>query len=323
MRAALYRTMGSSKVLSVEEIETPEPGPGEVRARISCSGVNPIDWKRRSDTPVPPSDLFQVPNFDGSGVIDAVGAGVTSYRPGDRVWLYLAAADNRYGTAAEYSVVRSERAVLLPDNASDQLGASLGAPALTAAYCLGGNADALSGASVLIAGGAGAVGHFAIELAKQAGAQVVTTVSSEEKAVLARAAGADLVVDYRDARAAAEIRSFAPRIDRIVEVALGANLDLDMSISTQGTVIVVYSTDDSEPAIPTLRLMIANVTVEYVLLYTAPKLKLAAAVAWTSAAVKAGALSELPAHRFSLDEVAAAHDAVERHAVGKVFVMPG
>jgi NADPH2:quinone reductase len=96
-----------------------------------------------------------------------------------------------------------------------------------------------------------------------------------------------------------------------------------MSISTQGTVIVVYSTDDSEPAIPTLRLMIANVTVEYVLLYTAPKLKLAAAVAWTSAAVKAGALSELPAHRFSLDEVAAAHDAVERHAVGKVFVMPG
>jgi NADPH2:quinone reductase len=324
MKAALYRETGdASTVLSVEEIDTPEPGPGEVRVRITCSGVNPTDWKSRAGATGANPEGFQVPHHDGSGTIDAIGEGVSGRRPGDRVWLYLAAFNNRYGTAAQYSVVPAERTVPLPDDASDELGACLGVPALTAAHCLGGHPGALAGANVLVAGGAGAVGHYAIELAKQAGARVATTVSSEEKAELAMAAGADLVVNYRQPGAIGHLRSFAGRVDRIVEVALGANLDLDLSVSGPGTVIAVYANEPTDPVIPTRRLMVANTAIQYVLLYGVPSDQIAAAVRWTSDALAAGSLSALPVQRFSLDDIAAAHDAVEHHAVGKVVVLPG
>jgi NADPH2:quinone reductase len=322
MKAAVYREAGPSTVLSVEEIATPEPRPGEVRVRIVCSGVNPTDWKTRSGaTGSGPRD-FQVPHQDGAGVIDALGEGVTGLSVGQRVWLYLAAFRNQYGTAAEYAVVPAERAVPLPDGATDELGACLGVPALTAAHCLGGAKSALAGTDVLVAGGAGAVGHYAIELAKHAGARVVTTVSSDEKERLARAAGADLVVNYREPGAPEAVKSFAPRVNRIVEVALGANLDLDLAVCGPGTVIAVYANEPDDPVLPTRRLMAANATLHYVLLYTVPAPELAAAVAWTEEALAAGALSALPAHRYTLDEVGAAQDAVEHNAVGKVLVFP-
>ena len=322
MKAAVYRETGASEVLSVEEIETPHPGPGQVRVRVAFSGVNPTDWKSRAGATGGRPQDFQVPHHDGSGVIDAIGEGVTARHVGERVWVYLAAAGNRYGTAAEYCVVPVERTVPLPDNASDELGASLGVPAVTAALCLGRDPRPLSGASVLVAGGAGAVGHFAIELAKQAGARVVTTVSSESKAELARAAGADLVANYRQPEATDLVKSFASPVDRVIEVALGANLDLDLAVSGPGTVIVVYASEDRDPVLPTRRFMTANAALQFVLLYTVPKPELAEAVAWTSNALAAGALSELPVHRYSLDDVAAAQDAVEHHALGKVLVVP-
>ena len=322
MRAAIYRQTGDSSVLSVEEIPTPEPGPGEVRVRITHSGVNPTDWKTRSGmtggAPLEP----QVPHQDGAGVIDAVGEGVGVDRVGQRVWLYLAAFQNRWGTAAQYSVVPAERAVPLPDAASGELGASLGVPAVTAAHCLGGDPDRLSGTTVLVTGGAGAVGHYAIELAKHAGARVVTTVSSPEKAELARDAGADLVVDYRQPGFVEEVERFSPTVDRVVEVALGANLDLDLTVSRPGSEIVTYATESADPVLPTRRLMAANVTIRYVLLYGAPRQELADAVRWVDRAVRDSALSLLPLHRFPLDEVAAAQDAVEHGAVGKVLVLP-
>ena len=322
MRAAIYRQTGDSSVLSVEEIPTPEPGPGEVRVRITHSGVNPTDWKTRSGmTGGAPSEP-QVPHQDGAGVIDAVGEGVGVDRVGQRVWLYLAAFQNRWGTAAQYSVVPAERAVPLPDAASGELGASLGVPAVTAAHCLGGDPDRLSGTTVLVTGGAGAVGHYAIELAKHAGARVVTTVSSPEKAELARDAGADLVVDYRQPGFVEEVERFSPAIDRVVEVAIGANLDLDLAVSRPGTEIVTYATEAEDPVLPTRRLMAANVTIRYVLLYGVPRRELADAVRWVDRAVRDSALSLLPLHRFPLDEVAAAQDAVEHGAVGKVLVLP-
>jgi NADPH2:quinone reductase len=323
MRAAVYRRTGdAADVLSIEEIETPAPGPGQVRVRVSLSGVNPTDWKTRSGlTGSPPSGL-QVPHHDGAGVVDAVGAGVTDRSVGQRVWCYLAAAGNPYGTAAEYCVVPAERTVPLPDGASDELGACLGVPALTAAHCLGGRPGDLAEATVLVAGGAGAVGHFAIELAKHAGARVLATVSTEEKAALARAAGADLVFSYREPGAVERIRSAASRVDRIVEVALGANLDLDLAVSGYGTVIVVYASEASDPVVPTRRCMNANATLRYVLLYGVPAEEIAQAAAWTSAALAQGALSALPIHRFPLEEVAAAQDAVEAGALGKVVVVP-
>ncbi|MHB1554856.1 MAG: NADPH:quinone reductase [Acidimicrobiales bacterium] len=323
MRAAMYRETGDSSVLSVEEIPTPEPGPGDVRVHIACSGVNPTDWKARSGmTGAAPSEP-QVPHQDGAGVIDAVGEGVDDRRIGQRVWLYLAAFQNRWGTAAEYSVVRAERCVPLPDAASDELGACLGVPAVTAAHCLGGVPGRLSGATVLVTGGAGAVGHYAIELAKHAGARIVTTVSSAKKAELATAAGADLVVDYRQPGFVEEVQSFSPAVDRVVEVALGANLDLDLAVSRPGTEIVTYATDRTDPVLPTRRLMAANVAIRYVLLYGVPRQELVDAVSWVDRAIRDSALSLLPLHRFSLDEVAAAQDAVERGAVGKVLVLPG
>jgi NADPH2:quinone reductase len=213
--------------------------------------------------------------------------------------------------------------VPLPDTASDELGACLGVPAVTAAHCLGGHPEALAGAHLLVAGGAGAVGHFAIELAKQAGAWVVTTVSSEAKAELARAAGADLVVNYRQPGATELVKSFASRMDRILELALGANLDLDLAVSGPGTVIVVYAAEANDPVLATRRLMNANVTLHYVLVYGVSAAELAAAVAWTNGAAATGALSDLPVHLFPLDDVAAAQDAVERGVVGKVLVVPG
>ena len=323
MRAAMYRETGDSGVLSVEEIPTPEPGPGDVRVRIACSGVNPTDWKTRSGmTGAAPSEP-QVPHQDGAGVIDAVGEGVDDRRIGQRVWLYLAAFQNRWGTAAEYSVVPAERCVPLPDAASDELGACLGVPAVTAAHCLGGVPGRLSGATVLVTGGAGAVGHYAIELAKHAGARVVTTVSSAKKAELATAAGADLVVDYRQPGFVEAVQRFSPAVDRVVEVALGANLDLDLAVSHPGTEIVTYATERTDPVLPTRRLMAANVAIRYVLLYGVPRQELVDAVSWVDRAVRDSALSLLPLHRFSLDEVAAAQDAVERGAVGKVLVLPG
>lgn len=322
MRAAVYRRTGDSSVLAVEELDTPDPGPGEVRVKVACSGVNPTDWKSRSGLTGGEPDGWQVPHQDGAGTVDAVGEGVTDRHPGQRVWVWMAAFRNRYGTAAEWCVVPADRTRLLPDGASFELGASLGVPAVTAAHCLGGDPGALAGATVLVAGGAGAVGHSAIELAKHAGAQVAATASSEEKQLLARRAGADLVVDYRAADVADQVRAFAPQVDRIVELALGANLELDLAVSGPGTVIAVYANEAEDPVVPTRRMMMANATLHYVLLYGVPPGPLGAAVGWVAEAVAAGALTTLPLHRYPLDEVAAAQDAVQQAAVGKVLVVP-
>src|SRR5712691_7748092 len=167
MRAAMYDRHGpAGDVLRVEDIERPEPGPGEVRVRLQLSGVNPTDWKSRAGSTPRPIDGFQIPHHDGVGVIDEAGEGVDPGRAGQRVWLWLAAAGQRWGTAAEWTVVPERQAVPLPDSASAELGASLGVPAITAHRCLFADGP-VDGKTVLVAGGAGAVGHFAIELAKR------------------------------------------------------------------------------------------------------------------------------------------------------------
>jgi len=319
MKAAIYRRTGTSDVLEVREVPLPDPGPGWVRVKLELSGVNPTDWKSRSGATGSSPEDFQIPHHDGAGTIDALGEGVTGLAVGQRVWVYLAAAGNRYGTAAEHTVVPAGRAMPLPDGAPAELGACLGVPALTAAHCLGGSPRALSGANVLVAGGAGAVGHYAIELAKHAGARVAATVSSERKAALARAAGADVVVDYKSPDAIEQVKSFGA-IDRVVEVALAHNLELDLATVRTGATVVVYASEATSPVIPTRRLMSANLTVRWVLLYAVAPHELTAAVQWAQDALCAGALTALPTTVFPLDEVAAAQDAVEHGAVGKVLV---
>ncbi len=322
MRAASYDRYGpAAEVLEVRDVERPAPGPGEVLVRVALSGVNPTDWKSRGGSTPRPIDGFQIPHHDGAGVIEAVGEGVDPARAGQRVWLWLAAAGRRWGTAAEWSVVPEDQAVPLPDGASDELGASLGVPAMTAHWCVFADGP-VAGKTVLVAGGAGAVGHFAIELAARAGARVIATASGLEKAELARKAGAAHVVNYRDADAADQIRAAAGQTDRVIEVALGANLALDLAVARPGSMIVTYAAEPADPVLPVRACMTANLALRFILLYGVPRPALRRAAQDISAALAEGALTELPVHRFGLSDIVAAHQAVEAGALGKVLVAP-
>jgi NADPH:quinone reductase len=320
MLAAYYKRKGVARdVLVVDELERPEPGEGEVLVRVRLSGVNPTDWKARASRV--PEFPFQVPNQDGVGIVEGVGPGVEKARLGERVWLYFAARRRQWGTAAQWTVLPSEQAVPLPADASDELGASLGIPALTAHRCLFANGP-IRGRTVLVAGGAGAVGHAAIELARWAGAKVIATVSNDTKAELARVAGATVVVDYRRDDAKEIIRAVAPAgVDRVVEVSPTVNLALDLAVIAPNATIAAYATDGGDEAtLPLAPLMRENVTLRFVLVYTMPQDALYEAVAQVSDAVRDGALTTLPIHRYVLEAIAEAHDAVEGGAVGKVVV---
>ncbi|WP_433888973.1 NADPH:quinone reductase [Streptomyces sp. CA-111067] len=331
MRAITYSTPGGPEVLTLTERPVPEPAQGEVRVRIRVSGVNPTDWKsRRAGTQAP----TQVPNHDGSGVIDAVGPGVPETRVGERVWLYEAAHQRPDGTAQEYVALPERQAVSLPDHASFELGASLGVPAITAHRALtvaeGGPQrlapGALDGRVVLVAGGAGAVGNAAIQLARWAGATVISTVSSSAKGNLARAAGAEYVVDYKAGDAAAEIRRIAPDgVHIVVEVAPGANAALDVDVTANGAVVAFYANDKDDAPIPVRPSMAGNIRWQGLLLYTLPAEAKAHAIAAVTEALAADAIrvgpeAGLPLHRFPLERTAEAHEAVEKGAVGKVLV---
>jgi NADPH2:quinone reductase len=336
VRAIVYSENGGPDVLRLVERAVPEPGPGEVRVRVAISGVNPTDWKARrgSGADRPPFPEV-VPNQDGAGTIDGVGAGVDPGRLGERVWLWEAAWQRADGTAQEYVALPSGQAVRLPDGVSFELGASLGIPALTAHRCLTASElgpatlspGALEGRTVLVAGGAGAVGHAAIRLARWAGAQVIATVSSEAKAALARAAGAGLSVDYGRPDAADRIRARAPGgVDLVVEVAPSANAALDAAVLAPNGAVAAYASEaGGELALAVRELMTRNIRYQFVLVYTMPAAAKAAAVAAVSSAVAAGALAVgeeagLALHRFPLEQTAAAHAAVEDGVVGKVLI---
>ncbi|GAA4946479.1 NADPH:quinone reductase [Actinoplanes utahensis] len=339
MKTIIYRDNGGADVLELVDRETPKPAPGEVRVRLAVSGVNPTDWKTRSGATNPKQFAEVTPHLDGAGTIDAVGDGVAAGRVGQRVWVFMASAGRATGTAAECTVVPSELAVPLPDEASFDLGASLGVPAITAHRALTVAEDgprrlrpgALDGTMVLVAGGAGAVGHAAIQLARWAGATVISTVSGPEKARLATAAGAHHTVNYREEGAAARIREIAPDgVDIVVEVALGANLALDLAVLRVRGTIATYANDGGEPVELDVRQnMMLNTRFQFLVLYTVGPEALAAGAEDVAAAVADGALPVgeehgLPLIRFPLDRTADAHQAVENGAVGKVLVdIPG
>lgn len=335
MKAIIYRDNGGPDVLQLVDREVPAPGPREVRVRVAVSGVNPTDWKTRSGATNAKQFPEVTPHLDGAGVIDAVGDGVERSRVGQRVWLFMAAAGRPTGTAAEFTVVPADRAVPLADGADFALGASLGVPALTAHRALTVAEDgprrlrpgALDGAVVLAAGGAGAVGHATIQLARWAGATVISTVSGPAKARLATAAGAHHVINYREGDPAAAIRGLAPDgVDIVAEVALGANLALDLAVlRTRGT-ISTYANDGGKPVELDVRQnMMLNTRFQFLVLYTVGAEALAAGAEDVAAAVHDGALpvgeeNGLPLVRFPLDRTADAHRAVESGTVGKVLI---
>ena len=321
MRAALYRSFGEAReVFEIAEVERPEPARGEVLVRVVISAVNPTDWKaRRGSRPM--VHPFVIPNQDGAGVVEAVGEGVDRARVGERVWLYFAAAGRRFGTAAEYTVIPERRAVSLPDAVSFELGASMGVPALTAHRALTWDGP-IGGRSVLVTGGAGAVGHYAIELARHLGAAiVVTTVSGPHKAALADAAGADVVINYRTDDVVARVAEAVPGgVDRVVEVALGANIRTSGAVLAPHGTIVCYSQDSISPQLDVRALMFGNNSLRFMMLYDIADDAIDRAVESVAGALEAGALTELPSHRYPLDGIADAHDACEAGAVGKVLI---
>jgi NADPH2:quinone reductase len=336
MRAVIYANTGDASVLQVVDRPPERPAEGEVRIRVAVSGVNPTDWKSRTGAFGREAGEPTVPNHDGAGTVDAVGPGVTGIEAGDRVWVTLA-GDGRpgSGTAQEATVVPAERVFPLPDGADFELGASIGIPGVTAHRALTVAEDGpsrlasgtLQGRTVLVAGGAGAVGNAAIQLARWAGASVIATVSSDAKAELAGRAGAHHVVNYRDADAADQIRRAAPDgADVVVEVAAGANAELDLTVLRPRGTIAIYANDGGVPFAPDVRAnMGLNSRYQFVLLYTVGWERIADAAAAINQAIGDGAFrvgeeAGLPVHRFALGDTAAAHDAVEGGAVGKVLI---
>ena len=312
MRAAFYEKQGpAAEVLQLGEIDEREPGEGEVRVRLTRSGINPGDVKKRQawlDSPMAFDRI--VPHSDGAGVVDAVGPGVDPSRVGRRVWTYGAQSYRAFGTAAQSTVVPTDLAVDLPDAVTDAVGACLGIPGVTAHRAVFADGPVESKV-VLVHGVLGAVGSLAAHLARRGGATVIGTVRKDKDVDRVDAGVADVVVST-ESDAAQRIRAAAPDgVDRIVEVALSANIDLDSEIVADNAVIAVYGSPDARPTIPLWPLLFANVSIR--LLGSddfPPTAKIAAARDLSMAAAENPRL--IPSIReFPLEEIAAAHELVE------------
>lgn len=333
MRAVVYSENGPSSAMRLTERPVPKPGPGEVLVRLVRAGVNPTDWKVRAGLSATLATPEATPGQDGAGVVEGIGEGVTTHIVGQPVWLFMVQHGQAWGTAAEYVTVPAHKAVELAAGASYDLGASLGVPAMTAHRALTSGAvervapESFSGLTILVHGGAGAVGNAAIQLAVWAGATVITTVSSAEKAALAKAAGAHHIVNYRDGDPAAEIREIAPDgVDQIVEVAPAVNNDLDRAvIARRGTIAIYANNGGDELTMPLRATFSLNLRYQFIQLYGIEDAQIQAAAEDVATAVAAGALrvgaeGGVPLHHYRLEEIAAAHDAVEAGAVGKVLI---
>jgi NADPH2:quinone reductase len=325
MRAISYDRQGpAADVLTLGDLPCPAPQEGEVLVRIHVSGINPTDVKARTGfSSAMPYERI-IPHQDGAGVIEAVGAGVSPTRIGERVWIFEAQSGRPAGTAAEFVAVPSDNAVLLPESASYEIGASLGIPALTAHRCLFADGD-LKGRSVLVHGGAGVVGAAAIHLAKWAGAWVAATVLDPVQGVVAREAGADLVLNLHEDDVAGRIMEATAGVgvDRIVDVDLVANLTLDLACLAKGGVISAYAMRNAgdERAIPLLQAMIAGAVFRFVYIYTVPMLAKLSAIEDITSCLEAGLYRPKIGLIVPLERTADAHLALEqRTVIGKVLV---
>jgi NADPH2:quinone reductase len=325
MRAACYdRTGPAREVLQLADLPTPEPGPGEVRVRLACSGVNPSDVKSRAGLRTTVLAFPRiVPHSDGAGVVDRVGAGVSATRVGERVWVWNAAWKRAFGTAAQFVVLPAAQAVALPDGVAFDAGACLGIPALTALHAVRTDGG-VAGRSVLVTGGAGAVGHYAVQMARLAGArQVIATASSPGKAELARAAGADEVIDYRQDDVAARVLALTggEGVDRVIEVDFAANVGSSLaSVRAEGD-IVVYGSGRAEIAVPFFPAILKNVRVRFFIVYNLAAADRAAAVGQLTGWLREGRLRHNVAARLPLAAIAEAHELVEGgRAAGNVVL---
>jgi len=321
MRAVWYERNGAAEVLHLGEMPDPMPGPDEVRVRVVASGINPSDWKRRQGLTRRLEFPRVIPHQDGAGVIDQVGPGVPASRLGERVWLYQAQIGRASGTAAEYTVQPAIRAVPLPANTGFVEGAGLGVPAMTAHRCVLADGS-VNGKTVLVTGGAGAVGHYAIQLAKLYGAHVISTVSSDQKARIALAAGADATINYRTEDTVQRVRELTDGqgVEHIVEVDFAGNFPVSREVLRDNGVLAIYSAGPApQPAVP-LHFKASNITVRFVLVYDMPEAAKEAAVYDITRLLEGEKLRHLTGPRFPLESVQEAHRAVEGGAIGKVVL---
>ena len=321
MQAVWYDRNGAAEVLNIGAVPDPTPEPGEVRVRIVISGINPSDWKRRQGLTRRLEFPRVIPHQDGAGVIDQVGPGVPASRIGERVWLYQAQISRAFGTAAEYTVQPAIRAIPLPANTSFVEGAGLGVPAMTAHRCVLADGS-VTGKTVLVTGGAGAVGNYAIQLAKLNGARVLATVSSDHKAQIALAAGADATINYRTEDTVQRIRDLTGGhgVDHIVEVDFAGNFAASREVLRDNGVLAIYSAGVApQPPVP-LQFKASNITVRFVLVYDMPEAAKQAAVHDITRLLEGGKLRHFPGLRFPLESVQEAHRAVEGGAIGKVVL---
>jgi NADPH2:quinone reductase len=326
MRAAAYDRNGPAKdVLELLELPDPLPGPGEVRVRISTSGVNPSDVKSRFGRTRKIAFARVIPHSDGAGVIDRVGPGVPDSRLGERVWTWNAQWRRPFGTCAEYVVLPADMAVSLPTHVSDDAGACLGIPAMTAWHAVA-TAGLDAASTVLIPGGAGGVAHYAIQFAKARGAVVITTVSSPEKAGIARAAGADHTIDYRREDVVASIKELTDGagVGAVLELDIAANAKLLPGTIAPGGVVVVYGTGVGEAPLPLFFLLTNRIRLEFIFVYELSVREREAALAGITESLMSGRLAHNIAATYPLDDIVAAHEAVENGTVaGNVVIRMG
>lgn len=325
MKAVWYeRTGAATDVLQFGDIATPVAGPGEVRVRLEASGVNPADVGRRSGTYRAMQFPRVIPNSDGAGVIDQVGDGVVDLKAGQRVWLYNGQRNGRaFGTAAEYISLAEHLVTPLPDELSFAAGATLGIPAMTAWCCLFCDGS-IAGQTVLVTGGAGAVGHYAVQLAKWGGARVVATVSSPAKAEQAHLAGADLVIDYKTEDVIAKVMEFTGGngVNRVVDVDFGGNIATTMKLMAMNSTVAIYATNGNRyPIIPMREMMERCIALRALVLFALPARLLHAAQVDISKWLAAEPRIHNIAGRYALPETAQAHLAVEKgDKLGTVIV---
>lgn len=323
MRAAFYDSNGAARaVLRLGEAPTPVPAAGEVRVKLAASGVNPSDVKSREGRTRKIAYPRVIPHSDGAGVIDAVGDGVGQTRIGQRVWIWNAQWKRPFGTCAEYVTVPAAMAVPLPVAATFADGACLGVPAMTAYQAIA-VAEAWAGSTLLVTGGAGGVGHYAIQFAKARGAVVIATVSSEHKAALAHAAGADHTIDYKREDVGARIMELTDNsgVDAVVDMDLSANAALYPRVLRSRGVGVVYGMGTPQSQIPSQWMLVNAVALKFIYVYELTAAERSAAIAEINRLLEQGRLIHNIAKTYPLSEVIAAHEAVESGQVpGKVIV---
>jgi NADPH2:quinone reductase len=326
MRAAYYESNGPARaVLRVADVEAAEPGPGEVRVRLLASGVNPSDVKNRAGITRKIAFPRVIPHSDGAGEIERVGQGVSPARVGERVWIWNGQWRRPFGTAAQSITLPAQQAVPLPKNITMEAGACLGIPAYTAwqAVELAGIGE---GSTVLIAAGAGAVGHYAIQLAKKRKATVITTVSSPDKAALARQAGADHTIDYKRENVGERVMAITGKrgADAVIEMDLGTNAKLLPGVLAPTGVAAIYGSGTPEVTVPFQFLLQNSITLKFFLVYLMPQDLRERATADITRLLERGELIHNVAQTFDLGDIVAAHEAVESgKALGNIVVNIG